>query len=59
MLKGAINFNAFKRSGSPILRKIMRFLRDGHFLDTEVLQDFVKQNIGDITFKVKRKPYKK
>ena len=53
MEKGAINFNAFKRAGSPIFRKIMRFLRDGHLLDTEALQEFVKQNVGDVTFKVR------
>lgn len=33
-----------------LLRRIHRFWREGHFLDVKVLEDCVKDNVGDLTF---------
>lgn len=30
--------------------KIARFFKDGVFMDIKVLQDFLKRNLGDVTF---------
>ncbi|OTB18524.1 hypothetical protein K445DRAFT_315355 [Daldinia sp. EC12] len=35
---------------STLLRRIMRFWREGYFLDVKVLEDCVKDNLGDLTF---------
>lgn len=48
-----INFEAFEKIGGSrgsVRRKIFRFLKEGHLLDSNIIQDFVRQNIGDITF---------
>ena len=33
-----------------LLRRIARFIRDGHFLDITVLEECVRANVGDMTF---------
>ncbi|KAI1808277.1 hypothetical protein F4811DRAFT_571300 [Daldinia bambusicola] len=35
---------------STLLRRLMRFWREGYFLDVKVLEDCVKDNLGDLTF---------
>ncbi|KAI0889711.1 uncharacterized protein GGS22DRAFT_183054 [Annulohypoxylon maeteangense] len=37
-------------SWDTLLRRILRFWREGHFLDVKVLEDCVKANVGDLTF---------
>ncbi|KAI1469915.1 uncharacterized protein F4812DRAFT_420844 [Daldinia caldariorum] len=37
-------------SFSTLLRRIMRFWREGYFLDVNVLEECVKDNLGDLTF---------
>ncbi|CAD6571187.1 MAG: hypothetical protein ASARMPREDX12_006499 [Alectoria sarmentosa] len=32
------------------LRRLMRFVREGHFLDVNVLEECVRANVGDLTF---------
>lgn len=48
-----INFSVFEKdhrySGS-FKRKIIRFLKHGHLLDSSVIQSFIRDNIGDLTF---------
>ena len=48
----SLNFDAFKSkptSGS-IRRKITRFLEHGYLLDIKILENFVSENVGDLTF---------
>lgn len=33
-----------------LVRRIKRFMREGYFLDVKVLEDCVKDNVGDLTF---------
>jgi TAG lipase/lysophosphatidylethanolamine acyltransferase len=49
-----INLEAFakKKTKGNISRKITRFLTKGYFLDVKVIEDCVRQNIGEITFEV-------
>ncbi|KAI1457455.1 hypothetical protein F4805DRAFT_475116 [Annulohypoxylon moriforme] len=37
-------------SWDTLMRRILRFWREGHFLDVKVLEDCVKANVGDLTF---------
>ncbi|KAI2473638.1 hypothetical protein F4781DRAFT_139737 [Annulohypoxylon bovei var. microspora] len=37
-------------SWDTLMRRIVRFWREGHFLDVRVLEDCVKANVGDLTF---------
>ena len=50
--EGGININAFYKKGSKgsIMRKIKRFFTKGVLMDVKVLHEFVRDNIGDITF---------
>lgn len=55
MLNGArINLDAFakKKVEGTISRKITRFLTKGYFLDVKVIEDVVRQNLGELTFEV-------
>lgn len=48
-----IKFDVFekdRRYSGSIRRKIIRFLRHGHLLDIRVIKNFVRDNIGDLTF---------
>ena len=49
---GQINYSAFEkipRQGS-FQRKLLRFLREGHFFNVRVLEEFVYDNLSNITF---------
>ncbi|KAI1105517.1 hypothetical protein F4804DRAFT_130966 [Jackrogersella minutella] len=37
-------------SWDTLRRRILRFWREGHFLDVKVLENCVKDNVGDLTF---------
>jgi len=60
VLKGeSIDLSAFKRKNaepsgdgwlSTTWRRLKRYVRKGHFLDSEVLEKCVRDNIGDVTF---------
>ena len=43
---------ANERTGKiqTLLRRLARFLRTGHFLDSNVLEECVRANVGDLTF---------
>lgn len=47
-----INLNAFykKDQDFPLFRKLRRLLYEGYFLDNTVIKEFVRDNIGDVTF---------
>lgn len=49
-----INISAFHRRNQKYstLRKIARLFSEGYILDVKVIQDFMRDNIGDITFQV-------
>ena len=36
--------------GNTLTRRIRRFLREGYFLDVNVLEECVRANVGDLTF---------
>ncbi|KAI5862206.1 hypothetical protein GGS23DRAFT_610890 [Durotheca rogersii] len=38
------------RTGNTLLRRLLRFWREGYFLDVKVLEECVKDNVGDLTF---------
>lgn len=38
------------RTVQTLLRRIQRFIREGYFLDVNVLEECVKANVGDLTF---------
>ncbi len=40
----------YKHKKSSFLRRVMRYLSRGVLLDVEVLKEFIRENIGDITF---------
>ncbi|OTB05963.1 hypothetical protein M426DRAFT_121804 [Hypoxylon sp. CI-4A] len=37
-------------SWDTVLRRVVRFCREGYFLDVKVLEECVKANVGDLTF---------
>jgi Predicted esterase of the alpha-beta hydrolase superfamily len=47
-----INLQAFYKRDSKksFIRKLMRLFSEGHFLDNEVIKEFMRDNIGDVTF---------
>ncbi len=53
---GNIDIDCFARNdtnGSSLKRKIVRLLKHGRLFDIHVIEECAKDNIGDITFKVK------
>ncbi|KAL8651720.1 MAG: hypothetical protein Q9226_004587, partial [Calogaya cf. arnoldii] len=42
----------YRRSGNlqTLLRRVARFIQTGHFLDSNVLEECVRANVGDLTF---------
>ena len=49
-----VDLSCFDNQGS-FKRKILRLLTHGRLFDIKVIEDCAKQNIGDITFKVRKK----
>lgn len=51
--RGSISMNAFsnKSTSRSMRRKLLRFLKKGVLMDIRVLEDCLRENIGDITFK--------
>lgn len=47
-----IDLNSFQNQGS-FKRKLLRLLTHGRLLDIKIVEECAKQNIGDITFKVR------
>ena len=47
-----VNLDVFSEvtAEGAIMRRLMRFLRKGHFFDVKVLERFARDNIGDLTF---------
>ena len=41
-----------KKTTGTISRKITRLLTKGYFLDVKVIEDLVRQNLGEATFEV-------
>lgn len=53
---GNIDIECFKRNdsnGSSLKRKLVRLLKHARLFDIRVIEECAKDNIGDITFKVK------
>lgn len=52
-----VNFKAYEKRTDKysVLRKIRRFFAHGYLLDIGVIRDFVRDNIGDVTFQVSYK----
>ena len=50
-----INVSAFEKrpANSTLLRRLRRFLIEGRILDIGVIEEFLRTNLGDITFQVK------
>jgi TAG lipase/lysophosphatidylethanolamine acyltransferase len=42
--------NSLDSWGNTLTRRIRRFLREGYFLDVNVLEECVRANVGDLTF---------
>lgn len=42
--------NSYNTTAKTLLRRISRFIREGYFLDVNVLEDCVRANVGDLTF---------
>jgi len=49
-----IKLAAFHRRNQKysLVRKIARLFTEGYLLDVRVIRDFMRENIGDITFQV-------
>lgn len=49
-----INYNAYQKRNEKysLIRKIRRLFVEGYLMDIGVIRDFVRDNIGDITFQV-------
>jgi len=47
-----INYNAYRKRNEKysLIRKIRRLFVEGYLMDINVIRDFVRDNIGDITF---------
>jgi TAG lipase/lysophosphatidylethanolamine acyltransferase len=45
-----IKFDCFGYKESTFTMMLARFLKDGYFMDIKILQNFMKRNVGDITF---------
>ena len=43
-------FGSRSRTVQTLLRRIRRFIREGYFLDVNVLEECVRANVGDLTF---------
>lgn len=43
-------FGSRSRTLQTLLRRIRRFIREGYFLDVNVLEECVRANVGDLTF---------
>ncbi|CAG8439133.1 9265_t:CDS:2 [Funneliformis caledonium] len=50
--EGGVDLGAFSKKGRKgnIKRKISRFLKHGYFMDIKVLEECVRNNVGDLTF---------
>lgn len=46
----ALIFGSRSRTVQTLLRRIRRFIREGYFLDVNVLEECVRANVGDLTF---------
>jgi predicted acylesterase/phospholipase RssA len=46
----SVKFNWFGYKESSFTMMLARFLKDGVLMDIKVLQDFLKRNLGDLTF---------
>ena len=52
---GALNFSAFTDHSTKktLWRKIVQLFTEGHFMDSKILQRFIRDNTGDVTFQVR------
>lgn len=52
---GYLNFSAFTDHSTKktLWRKIVQLFTEGHFMDSKILQRFIRDNTGDVTFQVK------
>ena len=50
----AINVSAWRKrpTKATFLRRLKRFLTEGYILDIKVVEEFVRDNVGDLTFQV-------
>lgn len=54
MEPGTVNLSAFKKTSTmnSFFRRIKRLLTEGYLLDISVVEEFLRDNIGDVTFQV-------
>jgi len=52
LIEGGVDFTAFYKKGNKgsYTRKIKRFFNEGVIMDIKVLNEFVRDQIGDLTF---------
>ena len=52
-----VNYNAYQKRNEKysLIRKIRRLFVEGYLMDIGVIRDFVRDNLGDLTFQVKEK----
>lgn len=54
MERGYINVSAFKKKPEKysLYRKLIRLIKEGYLMDINIVKQFMRDNLGDLTFQV-------